>query len=112
MTETNAFHRLRGEMADLAEDLRSVRLDAFVEHAGALESRLPELLAEVRADGLEDREETARALRGDMLRLAALLESVAAYARARLSLEQRHADSYGPAGTPRPAKRMGRTQEA
>jgi|GEM_PF-4985658 len=112
MTESSAIERLRGEMAELAEDLRTVQIDKFVDHADALERRLPGLLAEVRADPSTAQEQAAADLRGDMLRLGALLETIAVYGRARLALEQRPEDSYGPSGSPRRAPRRGRPQEA
>ncbi len=98
-------------MAGLAENLRAVRIDEFVERATELERRLPGLLAEVRAEEPAEREEAAAGLRADMLRLAALLESIAVYGRARLAIEQLHADAYGPSGSLRRTPRRGRLQE-
>ena len=56
--------------------------------------------------------ETAVGLRQEMLRMAALMEQLAAYGRARLALEQPLGDAYGPNGSPSAPTRRSRLQEA
>lgn len=107
-----AFEELRGEMGKLSDSLRGARIEEFNNQAAELESRLPALLRELRTDSSADRQDAAAHLRDDMLRMGALLEGVAAYARARLALEQPHADAYGPSGSPRTRRRRGQVQQA
>lgn len=108
----NAFETLHGEVGQLSESLRGARIEEFNTHAAELESRLPTLLLDLRTDTSANQRQAAARLREEMLRMGALLEGVAAYARARLALEQPQADAYGPSGSPRTRRRRGPTQEA
>jgi hypothetical protein len=107
-----AFESLRAEIAGLSDSLRGARIEEFNVNAAALENKLPALLRQARESNQEIGAETAALLRRDMLRMAALMESLAAYGRARLALEQPPGDAYGPNGSPAATLRRSRLQEA
>ena len=113
MSGASAIEGVRREIAALTQCLREARLADFNRQAVELEARLPALL---RGDGSGGAEaggaKEARALRSDLLRLAALLELTSAYGRARLSLEQPAAEAYGPGGAPRRPRREATRLEA
>ncbi len=99
METIGGLDRLRAEMQALSGDLRGAKLGEFQARVSRIESNLPTLARQAR-EAAPRNPEAAAGLRAEMLRLAALLETVAAYARARLALEPTAAESYGPSGSP------------
>lgn len=112
MDSPSPLESVREEVAQLSGELMGARIDDFNEHALDLERRLPGIMQQLWGTGESHEREAAMALRKDMLRMGALLESISSYARARLAIEQAAAETYGPTGETRRRPRSSTVREA